>query len=81
MAVAYFKKFVGNVFLFKHLNETLCEAYKNYLLSSPALRRSRRKIQKNTATTYFSRFKSALKKPIGTNTFRQISEIPFIISK
>lgn len=62
MAVAYFKKFVGNVFLFKHLNETLCEAYKNYLLSSPAVGRSRRKIQKNTASTYFSRFKSVLKK-------------------
>lgn len=62
MAVTYFKKFVGKVFLFKHLNETLCEAYKNYLLSSPALGRSKRKIQKNTASTYFSRFKSVLKK-------------------
>ncbi|PUB29440.1 site-specific recombinase XerD [Elizabethkingia sp. YR214] len=62
MAVTYFKKFVGKVFLFKYLNETLCEAYKNYLLSSPALGRSKRKIQKNTASTYFSRFKSVLKK-------------------
>lgn len=62
MAVAYFKKFVGKTFLFKHLNETLCEAYKNYLLSSPSLGRSKRTIKKNTAATYFSRFKSVLKK-------------------
>ncbi|RXM39366.1 integrase [Chryseobacterium sp. CH21] len=62
MAVAYFKKFAGGVFLFKHLNETLCEGYKNYLLSSPSIGRSKRKIQKNTAAAYFSRFKSALKK-------------------
>lgn len=62
MAVAYFKKFAGKVFLFKHLNEALCEGYKNYLLSSPAVGRSKRKIQKNTAATYFSRFKSTLKK-------------------
>jgi integrase len=62
MAVAYLKKFAGKVFLFKHINEALCEGYKNYLLSSPAIGRSKRKIQKNTAATYFSRFKSALKK-------------------
>lgn len=62
MAVAYFKKFAGRIFLFKHLNETLCEGYKNYLLSSPAVGRSKRKIQKNTAATYFSRFKCVLKK-------------------
>ncbi|MBF6643583.1 site-specific integrase [Chryseobacterium indologenes] len=62
MAVAYFKKFAGGVFLFKNLNETLCEGYKNYLLSSPSIGRSKRKIQKNTAATYFSRFKSTLKK-------------------
>lgn len=62
MAVAYFKKFAGEVFLFKHLNEAFCESYKKYLLSSPAVGRSKIKIQKSTAATYFSRFKSVLKK-------------------
>jgi integrase len=61
MSVRYFKAFAGSTVPFTALNETLCEEYADYLLSRPALGRSKIKIKKNTAVAYFGRFKLTLK--------------------
>ncbi|WP_118975801.1 site-specific integrase [Taibaiella koreensis] len=61
MAVAYFKNFAGEKILFPQINETLCEEYADYLLSAPALGRSKKPISINTAVSYFAKFKATLK--------------------
>ncbi|MBW8523868.1 site-specific integrase [Chryseobacterium chendengshani] len=61
MSVNYFKEFAGEVFPFTHLNETFCEEYADFLLSSPGIGRAQRKIKTNTAVSYFAKFKSTLK--------------------
>ncbi|RLJ75080.1 site-specific integrase [Pedobacter alluvionis] len=61
MSVNYFKEFVGEEFPFTHLNETFCEEYADFLLSSPGIGRAKRKIKTNTAVSYFAKFKSTLK--------------------
>lgn len=43
--------FAGNRLPFKHLNRKFCEGFKEYLLS---------KVEKNTANSYFKKFKTAL---------------------
>ncbi|WP_082129101.1 site-specific integrase [Chryseobacterium gallinarum] len=60
MSVRYFKAFAGSNVPFTALNETLCEEYADYLLSGPALGRSKISIKKNTAVAYFGRFKLTL---------------------
>ncbi|SMO71739.1 Phage integrase family protein [Chryseobacterium rhizoplanae] len=60
MAVRYFKAFVGEKIPCTELTETLAEEYADFLLSSPAIGRAKKKIKKNTAAAYFSRFKLAL---------------------
>jgi len=61
MAIGYFKTFAGEKVLFPQLNETFCEEYADYLLSAPSIGRAKRKISTNTAVSYFSKFKAALK--------------------
>ncbi len=61
MAVEYFKAFAGDVFPLTYLNESVCEEYAAFLLSSPAKGRAKRKIGTNTAVCYFNRFKSTLR--------------------
>jgi len=60
MSVRYFKSFAGSNIPFTEINETLCEEYADYLLSGPALGRSKISIKKNTAVAYFGRFKLTL---------------------
>lgn len=60
MSVRYFKSFIGPKISFFELNESICEAYADYLLSSPALGKSKISIKKNTAVAYFGRFKLTL---------------------
>ena len=61
MSINYFKAFAGEVFPFTHLNETFCEEYADFLLSSPGIGRAKRKIKTNTAVSYFAKFKKTLK--------------------
>lgn len=61
MAVAYFKEFAGENFLFPHINETFCEEYADYLLSEPSIGRAGIKIRTNTAVSYFAKFRATLK--------------------
>ncbi len=61
MALNYFKSFAGEKVLFPQINETFCEEYSDYLLSAPGIGRTGRKIAKNTAVSYFAKFKTVLK--------------------
>lgn len=61
MAVKYFISFAGQQLKFSDLTETFCEDYRDYLLSAPSIGRHERKISTNTAVSYFSKFKAALK--------------------
>lgn len=61
MAIAYFKSFAGEVFPFAYLNETFCEEYSAYLLSSPSVGRAKKNIKTNTAVSYFAKFRTTLK--------------------
>ncbi|WEK71446.1 MAG: site-specific integrase [Candidatus Chryseobacterium colombiense] len=67
MAVNYLEAFAGDSFPFGGLTEDFCEKYGNYLLSSPAIGRYRRKISKNTAACYFAKFKSTLRRAYRNN--------------
>ena len=61
MSVNYFKSFAGEKLLFPQINETFCEEYADYLLSAPGIGRRGRKISKNTAVSYFAKFRATLK--------------------
>ena len=65
MAVNYFKKFAGYAFPFKNLDETICDEYKNYLLSSPAIGRSRKKLIEILLLVIFQNSELPLKRHIG----------------
>ncbi|MBT2620610.1 site-specific integrase [Chryseobacterium sp. ISL-6] len=62
MSLVYFKEFAGVIFPFSSLNERFCEKFSEYLLSSPAVGRAKRKIKHNTAVSYFAKFKATLKR-------------------
>ncbi|RLJ69323.1 phage integrase SAM-like domain-containing protein [Pedobacter alluvionis] len=61
MSVEYFKDFAGDKVPLSSLNETFCEEYSAYLLTSPSVGRTNRKIKTNTAVSYFAKFKTTLK--------------------
>lgn len=61
MTIEYFKAFAGEFISFMQMNETVCEEFSDYLLSSPGIGRAKKKIRVNTAVSYFSRFRSTLK--------------------
>ncbi len=61
MAIGYFKSFAGEKVLFPQLNETFSEEYADYLLSAPGIGRTGRPISRNTAVSYFAKYKAALK--------------------
>lgn len=60
-AIEYFKSFAGEKILFPQINETFCEEYADYLLSSPAVGRAKKNIDINTAVSYYAKFKATLK--------------------
>lgn len=61
MSLEYFKSFAGEKLLFPHLNETFSEEYADYLLSAPGIGRYGRPISRNTAVSYFAKYKATLK--------------------
>lgn len=61
MAIAYFKQFAGEKVLFPRLNETFGEEYADFLLSGPGIGRIKRKISRNTAVSYFAKYRATLK--------------------
>lgn len=61
MAVKYFQKFCGKNLPFKELDCSICEQFKNFMLSSPSVGQDKRKISLNTASSYFDKFRNTLK--------------------
>ncbi|GAA0536484.1 site-specific integrase [Chitinophaga japonensis] len=60
-AIMYFKDFTGEFLSFRQINETFCEEYADYLKKRPALGNYKKPISRNTAVSYFRKFKFALK--------------------
>ena len=61
MSVKYFQAFAGETLKFSDLDEFFCEDYKSFLLSGPGISRRGRPISRNTAVSYFAKFRTALK--------------------
>lgn len=61
MAYRYFIAFAGHDVVFTDLEEFFCVDYRNFLLSGPGISRRGRPINRNTAASYFAKFRSALK--------------------
>lgn len=60
-AVEFLKQFAGNTLLFSQINNRMAEEYKLFLLSAPLGGNKTGTLSQNTASTYFSIFKAALK--------------------
>jgi len=56
------KKFSGETLLFANLTESWCEDFKEFLLTTKSRKSSEAILAQNTAVTYYSIFKAALKK-------------------
>jgi integrase len=57
----FLKQFAGDTLLFSHINNKMAEDFKRFLLSAPCGGNRSGTISHNTAATYFSIFKAALK--------------------
>jgi integrase len=62
MSYRYFVAFAGQDLNFNDLDEFMCEDYKNFMLSGPGISRRGRPISRNTAASYFAKFRNALKR-------------------
>ncbi len=60
-AVEFLKQFAGDTLLFSQINNRVAEEYKHFLLTAPLGGNKKGTISQNTASTYFSIFKAALK--------------------
>lgn len=61
MGLRYFIAFSGHDLRLPELSDFLCEDYKNYLLSGPGISRTGRPIKRNTAVTYYAKFRTVLR--------------------
>lgn len=61
MGLRYFIDFAGHDIKFPEVNDFLCEDFKNYLLSGPGISRWRRPIRRNSAVSYYAKFRAVLK--------------------
>jgi len=60
-AVEFLKQFAGNILLFSQINVGRAEEFKRFLLCAPRGGNKSGPLSQNTASTYFSIFKAALK--------------------
>jgi integrase len=61
MAFRYYEDFISRGLQSCDLNESICEGFRSYLLSSPGISFREKPIARNTAVSYFAKFRSALK--------------------
>jgi len=57
----YLNAFSGESLKFKALNELFCNNFREYLLTTPSNRSATSTLSKNSAVSYFNKFKAALK--------------------
>jgi len=61
MAFRYYEDFISDGMKSYDLNESMCEGFRSYLLSGPGISFREKQISRNTAVSYFAKFRSALK--------------------
>lgn len=61
MSLRYFIAFCVKDIKLPELTDYLCEDFKNYLLSGPGIARYGRPIKRNTAVSYFAKFRAVLR--------------------
>ncbi|MDV3834166.1 recombinase [Elizabethkingia anophelis] len=59
--IEFLKNFAGDSLMFSQMDNRMAEGFKNFLLSAPCGGNKKGTISNNTAATYFSIFKAALK--------------------
>lgn len=76
----YLEAFTGGELKFSDLTEKFCNDYREYLLTTPSRRSSKRKLSQNTASSYFNKFKAVLKQAYKDELLRTDlnSKIPHI---
>ncbi|HUZ59855.1 MAG TPA: site-specific integrase [Hanamia sp.] len=57
----YLKKFTNGKLKFSDLNETFCNDFKEFLLSTPTNKSSKIKLSQNSVVSYFNKFKAAIR--------------------
>ncbi|MDH0660087.1 site-specific integrase [Empedobacter sp. GD03865] len=60
-AIMYLEHYTNGKLLFKDITLTFAEDYKHFLLTTNSLKRKDTKLSQNTALSYFTKFKTALK--------------------
>jgi len=60
-AIMYLEHFTKGKLMFKDITMTFAEDYKHFLLTTNSLKRKGTKLSQNTALSYFTKFKTALK--------------------
>jgi integrase len=55
-------EFSGHDLIFSDIDEFLCEDYKNFLMSGPGISRRGTPIARNTAVSYFAKFRTILRR-------------------
>ncbi len=72
MAFRYFEDFItSNNLKTCDLNESICEGFRSYLLSSPGISIREKSISRNTAVSYFAKFRSDLKEAFSKGLFAE----------
>jgi integrase len=66
-AYKYLDAFTNGNLKFADLNETFCENFKEYLLTTKSNKSSKMLLSQNTAVSYFNKFKAALKQAFKEN--------------
>ena len=61
MAFRYYEDFISNGLKSCDLNESMCDGFRSYLLNGPGISFREKPIARNTAVSYFAKFRSALK--------------------
>lgn len=54
-ALKYLKRWVGDHFKFRHIDDIFLETFKEYLLTSPSLKSKKQKLDRNSAASYYDK--------------------------
>lgn len=60
-AYNYLSLFTNGSLKFKELNERFCESFQDYLLTTRSIRSDKTRLKRNSAVSYFNKFKAALR--------------------
>jgi len=71
MAYRYFEAFISKGLKSCELDESICEGFRFYLLNRPGISAREKPIDRNTAVSYFAKFRSALKEAYSKGLFAE----------